>query len=734
MNMHAEPTAEQIEKEKMYRELGLTDEEYERIKELLGRLPNYTETGLFSVMWSEHCSYKSSKPVLKKFPTEGKHVVQGPGEGAGAVDIGDNEAIVFKIESHNSPSAVAPYHGAATGLGGILRDVFSMGARPIAALNSLRFGELDSERAQYLFQQAVKGMADYGNTMNVPVVGGEVQFDKVYENNPLVNAMVVGLIKHDGLVKGVASGVGNSVIYVGADTGRDGIHGATFSSSELSEDESEGVYVIGDPELEKRLQEACLELAKSDALVGMQDMGAAGLTCSASEMASKAGTGIELYLDKVPQREANMTPYEMMLSESQERMLIVVEQGREKEVQEILQKWDIQSEVIGKVTDDKQLRLYFHGEVVAEVPADALVKDAPVYNKPSKEPDYYQAFQSEPAEKPKVDNIQETFLQLISQPSVASKQWVYDHFEKGEHVLLHPGASAGVVRIPDSNKAIAATVDCNGRYIYLDPKVGGQIAVAEAARNLVCTGAVPLAITDGLNFGSPDNPEIFWQLEQSVEGISEACQVFGTPVVSGNVSLYNETNGNAIYPTPMIGMVGLIKDIQHVTTTGFKNAGDLVYVIGETLPEFGGSELQKLVNGKISGRPPKIDLKMEKTRQDQLLKAIHDGLIQSAIDISDGGLAVALTESVVNGRKGAEITLSGCAVTALFSESQSRYLVSVKREHQKQFEALIDAKPIGQVTDDGKLTITNDNDELLVQVDVDELEKTWKQAIPNRLQ
>lgn len=734
MNMHAEPNAEQIEREKIYRELGLTDEEYERVKELLGRRPNYTETGLFSVMWSEHCSYKSSKPLLRKFPTEGKHVVQGPGEGAGAVDIGDNEAVVFKIESHNSPSAVAPYHGAATGLGGILRDVFSMGARPIAALNSLRFGELDSERAQYLLQQAVKGMADYGNTMNVPVVGGEVQFDKVYENNPLVNAMVVGLIKHDELIKGVASGVGNSVMYVGADTGRDGIHGATFSSSELSEDESEGVYVIGDPELEKRLQEACLELAKSDALIGMQDMGAAGLTCSSSEMASKAGTGIELYLDKVPQREENMTPYEMMLSESQERMLIVVEKGREKEVQEILQKWDIQSEIIGKVTDDKQLRLYFHGEVVAEVPADALVKDAPVYNKPSKEPDYYKAFQSEPAEKPSVENIQETFLQLISQPSVASKQWVYDHFEKGEQVLLHPGASAGVVQIPNSNKAIAVTVDSNGRYIYLDPKVGGQIAVAEAARNLVCTGAVPLAITDGLNFGSPDNPEIFWQLEQSVEGISEACQVFETPVVSGNVSLYNETNGKAIYPTPMIGMVGLIKDIKHVTTTGFKDAGDLIYVIGETLPEFGGSELQKLVNGKISGQPPKIDLKTEKTRQEQLLIAIHDGLIQSAIDISDGGLAVALTESVTNGKKGAEITLTGCAVTALFSESQSRYLVSVKREHQEQFEALVDAKLIGQVANDGMLTIKNDNDELLVQVNIDELEKTWKQAIPNRLQ
>lgn len=734
MNVHAEPTAEQIDREKIYRELGLTDEEYERIKKLLGRRPNYTETGLFSVMWSEHCSYKSSKPVLKKFPTDGACVLQGPGEGAGVVDIGDNEAIVFKIESHNSPSAVEPYHGAATGLGGILRDVFSMGARPIAALNSLRFGELDSERVRYLFTQAVKGIADYGNTMEVPVVGGEVQFDEAYESNPLVNAMVIGLIKHDELVRGVASGAGNSVIYVGAPTGRDGIHGATFSSSELSDDGSEGVFVKGDPELEKRLQEACLELAKSDALVGMQDMGAAGLTSSASEMASKAGTGIELYLDKVPQREENMTPYEMMLSESQERMLIVVKAGRENEVQQILQKWDIPSAVIGKVTDDKQFRLFFKGEVAADVPADALADNAPVYYKRSEEPAYYQKFQAQEAEKPAVADLQDTFLKLISQPSVASKQWVYDQFDKSGQVLLHPGASAGVVKIPNSNKAIAATVDCNGRYIYLDPKVGGQIAVAEAARNLVCTGAVPLAITDGLNYGSPDNPEIFWQLEQSAEGIAEACRAFGTPVVSGNVSLYNETNGKAIYPTPMIGMVGLIKDIQHVTTTGFKDAGDLIYVIGETLPEFGGSELQKLVDGKISGCPPKIDLETEKLRQKQMLKAIRDGLIQSAIDISDGGLAAALTESVVNGKKGAEITLTGCAVTALFSESQSRYLVSVKREHQKQFEAIVDAKPIGQVTEDGKLTIQNDNEELLVQVKIDELEQTWKEAIPNRLQ
>lgn len=732
MSTHQEPTPEQIKDEKLYREMGLTDDEYDKATQTLSRLPNYTETGLFSVMWSEHCSYKSSKPILKKFPTEGKRVIQGPGEGAGVVDIGDNDALVFKIESHNSPSAVEPYHGAATGLGGILRDVFSMGARPIAALNSLRFGELESERVQFLFKNAVKGIADYGNTMQVPVVGGEVQFDQAYQGNPLVNAMVVGLIKHDEMVKGLASGTENSVMYVGASTGRDGIHGATFSSSELTEDETEGVFVKGDPELEKRLQEACLELAKSDALVGMQDMGAAGLTSSASEMASKAGTGVELYLENVPQRDPNMTPYEMMLSESQERMLIVVQKGREAEIQQILKKWNIQSAVIGKVTDDKRFRLLFNGEVVADVPADALAEDSPVYYKRSEEPNYYKDFQSKKTEKPNVDNIQETFLQLIAQPSVASKRWVYEHFDKtDESLVLSPGANAGVVRIPNTNKAVAMTTDCNGRYIYLDPKIGGKIAVAEAARNIVCSGAVPLAITDGLNYGSPDKSEIFWQIEQSAEGISEACRVLGTPVVSGNVSLYNETNGEAIYPTPIIGMVGLIKDVNHVTTTSFKEEGDLIYLLGETLPEFGGSELQKLVDGRISGQAPTIDLQAEKSRQDELLEAIQLGLVASAIDVSDGGLAVALTESVLGKEKGADITISGCPVVGLFSESQSRYVVSVKEENKDQFESVVKATYIGKVTGDDKLTIKNENDELVVQADVSQLKTAWKDSIKN---
>lgn len=732
MSTYDEPTAQQIQDEKLYRELGLSDEEYDNVTQILGRLPNYTETGLFSVMWSEHCSYKSSKPILKKFPTEGNRVIQGPGEGAGVVDIGDNDALVFKIESHNSPSAVEPYHGAATGLGGILRDVFSMGARPIAALNSLRFGELQSERVQFLFRNAVKGIADYGNTMGVPVVGGEVQFDKAYEGNPLVNAMVVGLIKHDDLVKGLASGTGNSVMYVGPKTGRDGIHGATFSSSELSDDDSEGVFVKGNPELEKRVQEACLKLAKSDALIGMQDMGAAGLTSSASEMASKAGTGIELYLEKVPQRDPNMTPYEMMLSETQERMLIVVEKGREHEIEQILNQWDVPCAVIGKVTNDKQFRLLFNGEVVADVPADALAEDSPVYYKRSEEPNNDKAFQSERDEKPMIDNIQETFLQLISQPSVASKKWVYDHFEKSDqNLLLSPGANAGVVRIPGTNKAVAMTTDCNARYIYLDPNTGGKIAVAEAARNIVCTGAEPIAITDGLNYGSPDKPEIFWQMEQSAAGISEACRALGTPVVSGNVSLYNETNGEAIYPTPIIGMVGLIKEMNHVTTSSLKEDGDLIYLVGETFPEFGGSELQKLVNGDISGKAPTIDLDVEKVRQAELLEAIQLGFVASAIDLSDGGLAVALTESILNGQKGAEITISGCAVTALFSETQSRFVVSVKEEHKEQFESIVQAQQIGRVTKDTTLTIKNENDELIVQLEMEQLENAWEKAIPN---
>lgn len=732
MSQHREPTPEMIKEQKIYAEMGLSDEEFSRVEQLLGRLPNYTETGLFSVMWSEHCSYKNSKVLLKKFPTEGKRVLQGPGEGAGIVDIGDEQAVVFKIESHNHPSAVEPYEGAATGVGGILRDVFSMGARPIAAVNSLRFGELTSPRVKYLFEQAVAGIADYGNTVGVPIVAGEVQFEPCYEGNPLVNAMVVGLLSHKDIKKGIAAGVGNTVMYVGAPTGRDGIHGATFASEELGDDVKSPDVQAGDPFTEKLLLEACLELCQSDALIGMQDMGAAGLTCSSAEMASKAGTGIELYLDEVPQRGDNLTPYEMMLSESQERMLIVVEKGREQEVKDIVEKWGLICKEIGVVTDDKMLRLHFKGEVVAEVPVDALTNDAPVYHQPSAEPDYYREFQQMENIVPKVGDIKETFLNLLKQPTIASKEWVYQQFDymAKNNTVVAPGSDAGVVRIRGTNKALAMTADCNSRYLYLDPEIGGKIAIAEAARNIVCSGAEPLALTDCLNYGSPEKPDIFWQLEKSTDGMSEACRVLGIPVIGGNVSLYNETKGIAVYPTPTIGMVGLIEKTEHITTQNFKQAGDSIYLLGETKPEFGGSELQKMLEGRIYGKAPSIDLEEEKTRQEQLLKAIRTGIVQSAHDISEGGLAVALAECMMEGEVGAKVQITGDAVTALFAESQSRFIVTVKKEHEAEFAQMVNATKIGEVTSDKKLVITNESGDVVLEATQLEMADAWKGAIP----
>ena len=566
-------------------------------------------------MWSEHCSYKNTKPILKKFPITGEKVLQGPGEGAGIVDIGDNQAVVFKIESHNHPSAIEPYQGAATGVGGIIRDVFSMGARPIAMLNSLRFGELDNDRTKYLFKEIVAGIAGYGNCIGIPTVGGEIQFDPSYAGNPLVNAMCVGLINHEDIKKGQAHGVGNTVMYVGAKTGRDGIHGATFASVELSEssEEKRSAVQVGDPFMEKLLLEACLELIQSDALVGIQDMGAAGLTSSSAEMASKAGSGITMNLDSIPQRETGMTAYEMMLSESQERMLIVVKKGREQEIVDLFTKYDLDAVAVGEVTEDKNLTLFHNGEMVAQVPADALAEEAPVYHKPSSEPQYFRDFQQITAEAPKVDDYKETLLALLQQPTIASKEWVYDQYDYmvRTSTVVAPGSDAAVVRVRGTNKALAMTTDCNSRYIYLDPETGGKIAVAEAARNIICSGAEPLAITDCLNFGNPEKPEIFWQLEKAADGMSNACRVLSTPVIGGNVSLYNEIDGEAIYPTPVVGMVGLIKDVKHITTQTFKNEGDFIYVVGEAKPEFGGSELQKLAEGKIFGRAPEIDLDVE---------------------------------------------------------------------------------------------------------------------------
>ncbi|MDR7000254.1 phosphoribosylformylglycinamidine synthase subunit PurL [Neobacillus niacini] len=742
MEQHNEPTPEQIFEEKIYREMGLTDEEFDKMIEILGRKPNYTETGIFSVMWSEHCSYKNSKVVLRRFPTSGPRVLQGPGEGAGIVDIGDQQAVVFKIESHNHPSAIEPYQGAATGVGGIIRDVFSMGARPIALLNSLRFGELDNPKTKYLFENVVAGIAGYGNCMGIPTVGGEIYFDSSYEGNPLVNAMCVGLIDHDQIQKGVAKGIGNPVIYVGAATGRDGIHGATFASEELSENSEakRPAVQVGDPFMEKLLLEATLELISSGHVVGIQDMGAAGLTSSSSEMASKAGNGIELNLDLVPQREKGMNAYEMMLSESQERMLVVAKRGKEEEVEKIFNKWGLHSAVIGRVTDDNQLRILHQGGVVAEIPADKLAEDAPVYCKPSKVAPYYEKYSTlDPAaELEEPTDFNSVLKQLLASATIASKEWVYQQYDYmvRTNTAVIPGSDAAVVAIRGTRKALAMTTDCNGRYVYLDPFTGGAIAVAEAARNVVCSGAEPLAITDNLNFGSPEKPEIFWQFEKAADGISEACRQLNTPVIGGNVSLYNESNGEAIFPTPTIGMVGLIQDIEHITTQEFKKEGDSIFLVGETKEELGGSEYQKLVKGKIEGRPPQLNLEFERSIQAFTLKVIQEGIVQSAHDAAEGGLAVAIAESCIGGNMGAEIHLNDELRTdiSLFSETQSRIVLSVLKEHVEKVQEIagqmqVPLKELGKVTGN-ELSISH-NGKTVLSMPIVELSAAWRNAIPN---
>ncbi|GEN46945.1 phosphoribosylformylglycinamidine synthase subunit PurL [Alkalibacillus haloalkaliphilus] len=734
MPLLLEPNTEEVKEKKLYREMGLTDEEFKLVERILGRLPNYTETGIFSVMWSEHCSYKKSRPLLKKFPTTGRHVLQGPGEGAGVVDIGDGQAAVFKIESHNHPSAIEPYQGAATGVGGIIRDVFSMGARPVALLNSLRFGELDQPRTKYLFEEVVAGIAGYGNCVGVPTVGGEIQFDDCYKGNPLVNAMCVGLIDHDRLQVGQAKGIGNTVMYIGSKTGRDGIHGATFASEELTDDSQEDrpAVQVGDPFMEKLLIEACLDLVESDALVGIQDMGAAGLTSSASEMASKAGTGIEMNLDLVPQREQDMTPYEMMLSESQERMLVVIEKGREQEIKDIVSKYGIEAVEVGKVTDDKRLRLTFQNEVVGNMPVDALAEEAPVYHLPSKEPEAFKRNQSMNLELPEVKDANELLINLLKAPTIANKEWVYDQYDYmvQTNTVLAPGSDSAVIRIKGTNKALAMTTDCNSRYLHLDPKTGGEIAVAEAARNIICSGAEPLALTDCLNFGNPEKEENFWMMEKATDGMAEAASQLSTPVISGNVSLYNETNGTSVYPTPVVGMVGLIHDIDHITKQQVQRAGDLVYVIGETTLEIGGSEVQKHLFGHYEGATPKIDLQVEKERQELLLKSIQQGLVQSAHDVSEGGLAVALAEKVMGTSYGLNVALQGEHLLDLFSETQSRFIVTVAKGNQEQFEQVVsDCNLVGAVTEDAKLNIKW-NEQSVINQNVDSLTDHWKGAIP----
>lgn len=735
-----EPTAEQIAEHQIYKQMGVSDSEYELICSFMGRKPNYTEIGVFSVMWSEHCAYKNSKPLLRRFPTSGPRVLMGPGEGAGIVDIGDNQAVVFKIESHNHPSAVEPYQGAATGVGGIIRDIFSMGARPVAVLNSLRFGKLESDRVKYLFEHVVSGIAGYGNCIGIPTVGGEVVFDESYEGNPLVNAMCVGIIDHDKIQRGVAKGVGNPVFYVGPPTGRDGIHGATFASVELTE-ESEAnrtAVQVGDPFMEKLVMESCLELIDSGIVLGIQDMGAAGLTCSSAEMASKAGNGLELYLDQVPQREEGMTPYEMMLSESQERMLFVVEPKHEAQAREIFERWGVVCAKVGKVTDDGRLKLIHHGEVVGDMPVKALVDECPIYNKPSQEPAYYQEQAAvDTLRYEEVKDLGGALKKVLGSPSLASKAWVYNQYDYmvRTSTAVRPGSDAAVVTVHGTRKALAMTTDCNGRYVYLDPELGGKIAVSEAARNIVCSGAEPLAITDNLNFGSPEKPEIFWQMEKAVDGMAEACRELDTPVIGGNVSLYNENAKGAIYPTPVVGMVGLIHDTDHITTQSFKAEGDAIYVLGDTRAELGGSEFQAIMHGVSEGRPPELSLDTEKKLLGGVLKAIQSGLVQSAHDVSEGGLAAALAESCISGNIGASVEWSTDLRNdvALFSESQSRIVLSVSPDHKNALENLLQEAGVPftalGVVGGNKLSI-NINGASALEESVEALKSVWEDAIP----
>ncbi len=704
-------------------DLGLTAEEYERIIRLVGREPGFEELGMFSVMWSEHCSYKNSILLLKTLPRSGGRLLVSAGEeNAGLVDIGDGFAIAFKIESHNHPSAIEPYQGAATGVGGILRDIFTMGARPIAILDSLRFGDLSNPRVKYLFNGVVRGIADYGNSFGCPTIAGEVYFDKSYNQNPLVNAMAVGIAKHDEIVRAVAKGEGNPVLIVGSRTGRDGIHGATFASEEISEEsESKRPSVqVGDPFTEKLLLEATLEAIKTGYMVGIQDMGAAGITCSTSEMSARGKSGMVIDLDLVPTREDGMSAYEILLSESQERMLMVVKKGFEDEIIKIFKKWDLNAVVIGYVTKDGRLRVKKDGKIVVDIPADLLVVGggAPVYTREAKEPEYLKEVRNfNPYELAIPENLNETFLRLISSPNIASKEWVYQQYDTmiGTNTVVLPGGDASVIRIKGTNKAIAVKTDCNARYVYLNPYRGTMIAVAESARNVVCTGAEPVAITNCLNFGNPYKPEIYWQFKEAVRGMGDACRFFNTPVTGGNVSFYNESPEGAVYPTPVIGMLGLIEDLKFVTTANFKSPGDLIILIGENTDEVGGSEYLAWIYGKVLGDAPEIDLELERRVQRTCLEGIRLGLIKSAHDVSDGGIAVALAECCMIDKE----NLLGCEVEfkdeirpdfLLFGEGQSRIIVTVDEKDLKKFEEVciknnVPYSLIGVVTGDKKIRI-----------------------------
>ncbi|MCY0875720.1 MAG: phosphoribosylformylglycinamidine synthase subunit PurL [Firmicutes bacterium] len=693
-----EPTAEDVRERQIYRSFGLTDAEYEQIAKRLGRLPNYVETGIASVMWSEHCSYKSSRRILRRFPSAGSQVLQGPGENAGIVDIGDGQAAVFKIESHNHPTAIEPFQGAATGVGGIIRDVFTMGARPIALLNSLRFGPLDDAHNRYLFGHSVAGIGGYGNCIGIPTVGGEVVFDERYTQNPLVNAMCVGLISHAQIATGAASGVGNPVLVVGAKTGRDGIHGATFASTQDPHAKERSAVQVGDPFMEKLLMEACLELIATGKVVGIQDMGAAGMTSSSAEMASRAGSGIRLDMQKVPRRETGMTPYEIMLSESQERMLVVMQRGEEQVADAVFAKWGLDATVIGEVTDDGMLTITEGRQIAAQLPVALLVDEAPVLTRPSSRPAYLDALlpgADAVVQASAAGDFTDDLLALLAQPTIASKEWVYQQYDSmvRTETFVRPGSDAAVVGVPGTAKALAMTTDGNGRQVYLDPYAGGALAVAEAARNLVCSGATPLAVTDCLNYGNPEKPETYYLFERSVDGMSDACRAFGTPVISGNVSLYNETAGVDIYPTPVVGMVGVVADRSHITTSAFGTVGARVLLLGDCntplTDGLGGSEYlaMRAPEQKLAYALPAFDLTREQAVQATCLAVIQAGLVQGAHDVSDGGLMVALTESAIAGKCGLAIDFdevlprtdysAAQQAALLFGESPSRIALCV---------------------------------------------------------
>jgi len=685
---------------------GLTREEYQRILDIMGRTPTITELGIFSVMWSEHCSYKSSRVHLKTLPTTGPRVLQGPGENAGAVDIGDGLAAVFKIESHNHPSFIEPYQGAATGVGGIIRDIFTMGARPIALLDSLRFGSLDDPLVRRTMAGVVAGIAGYGNSIGIPTVGGEIAFDESYTGNPLVNVFCLGISRADEIIKGTASGVGNPVYYVGAKTGRDGIHGATMASAEFDEKSAEKrpAVQVGDPFMEKLLLEACLEVMKTGALVGIQDMGAAGLTCSTCEMGARGNAGVEIDVALVPQRETGMTPYEIMLSESQERMLLVVKKGREAEVERIFEKWDLHAVRIGEVTADNRLRVKDRGVVVADIPNRALTDEAPVYRRPTAEPAYLaQARVLDLEELGSPAAARDVFQRVLASPTVASKRWVYrqyDHMVRTNTLVL-PGMGAGVVRVKGTTRALAMSTDGNGRFVYLDPYRGAQLAVAEAARNVACAGAQPIGATDCLNFANPQRPEIMWQFAEAVRGMGDACRALGIPITGGNVSLYNETDGKGVLPTPVLGVVGLLENAERVVRRTFRAAGDVVILLGENRGELGGSEYLKVMHGLIRGKAPALDLTREAALQELLVSGAAEGLIRSAHDCAEGGLAVTLAECCFDTSLGVDANVPGVAAAAgwrdvatLFGESASRVVISVSPEHADRVLAMAAAKAV----------------------------------------